>query len=424
MKKELQEGLSMLINLTYLKAPKEIISGIELIGRLTSLKELEEYKVKSDMKHHICQLKELNELRGMLTIRNLQNVRCREESSEAGLVKKENLNKLTLWWNHLKDINNNTDHEGVFEGLQPNSNLRELCVRGYMGINSPSWLSCKYLPNIRSIELLFCHHWKTLPPFGSLPFLRILKIRYLTTVENVGAGFYGDAAVVFPSLEELLFDGMNQWKEWSGTERSKQVFPRLRDIRIQNCTQLMGPLPLPSFNQMQISVSDLASEKIISCESENIANASTSHHVQLSLDRMGLLFGCLPASSLATVHMLDISSYYLEAFDKDQEEWLQKLTSLKELRFTDCLKLRSLPSNMMHLPSLESLYIETCPKLESFPKMGLPISLKKLSVIRCRKTFSQLCSEINASNTNTIQQVTIREPIVRNATKRRRTSSQ
>ncbi|KAM0877157.1 hypothetical protein ACQ4PT_035664 [Festuca glaucescens] len=423
MKKELQEGINMLTQLRYLMAPKEIISGVESIGRLTSLEQLKEYKVKSDMKHHICQLKELNKLEGMLTIKNLQNVRCREESCEAGLDKKEKLNKVTLWWNHLKH-SINTDHEGVFEGLQPNSNLRELCVRGYMGINSPSWLSCKYLPSIQYIELLFCHNWKTLPPFGSLPFLRTLKIRHLTTVESVDAGFYGNAAVAFPSLEELLFEGMNLWKGWSNIDCNQQAFPRLRDICIRNCTQLMGPLPLPSFNRMQISVSDLTSEKIISCESENTADVSTSYPVQLSLDRLGLLFGCLPVSILATVHMLDISSYYLEGLSKDQAEWLQQLTSLKELRFTDCLQLRSLPSNMVHLKSLESLYIETCPKLESFPPMGLPLSLKKLSVIRCRKTFSQLCSEINTSNTNTIQQVTVREPIVGNATKRRRTSSQ
>ncbi|KAK1684726.1 hypothetical protein QYE76_045574 [Lolium multiflorum] len=347
MKKELQEGLSMLTQLRYLKAPKEIISGIELIGRLTSLRELEEYEVKSDMKHHICQLKELNELRGMLNIKNLQNVRCREESSEAGLVKKENLNKLTLCWNHHKHSMNYTDHEGVFEGLQPNPNLRELSVRRYMGINSPSWLSCKYLPNIHCIELFSCHHWKTLPPFGSLPFLRILKIRHLTAVENIDAGFYGDAAVVFPSLEKLLFEGMDKWKGWSGIDSSQQ----------------------------------------------------------LSLDRLGLLFNCLPTSSLASVHMLDISSSHLEIFNMDQKVWLQQLTSLEELRFTDCLKLRSLPSNMMHLTSLESLYIETCPKLESFPQTGLPLSLKMLTVIKCRKTFSELCSEINTSTNNTIQQL-------------------
>ncbi|VAH25176.1 unnamed protein product [Triticum turgidum subsp. durum] len=76
MKRELQEGLSRLTQLRYLKGPKEIISGIEWIGRLTSLEELEEYKVKSNITQgrSICQLGELNELRGKLIITNLQNV--------------------------------------------------------------------------------------------------------------------------------------------------------------------------------------------------------------------------------------------------------------------------------------------------------------------------------------------------------------
>jgi hypothetical protein len=77
---------------------------------------------------------------------------------------------------------------------------------------------------------------------------------------------------------------------------------------------------------------------------------------------------------------------------------------------------------MMHLTSLESLYIETCPKLESFPQTGLPLSLKMLTVIKCRKTFSELCSEINTSTNNTIQQVIVREPIACVGTKRRRAS--
>ncbi|XP_044318214.1 putative disease resistance protein RGA3 [Triticum aestivum] len=80
--KELQEGLSRLTQLRYLKAPKKIISGIEWIGKLRSLQELEEYKVKSNMKRNICQLRELNELRGTLTITNLQNVRCSKEANE------------------------------------------------------------------------------------------------------------------------------------------------------------------------------------------------------------------------------------------------------------------------------------------------------------------------------------------------------
>ncbi|XP_037475395.1 putative disease resistance protein RGA1 [Triticum dicoccoides] len=422
--KELREGLSRLTQLRYLKAPKKIISGIESIGKLRSLQELEEYKVKSNMKSNICQLRELNGLRGTLTITNLQNVRCSKEANEARLFDKKNLNKLALWWNHLKQ-STNSDHEGVFEGLQPNANLRALCVRGYMGIKSPSWLCFEYISNVHSIDLLCCHHWKTLPPFGSLPFLRILRIMRLTKLEKIDSRFYGNAAEAFPSLKELLFEGMTQWKGWSGVENNQNVFPRLRGIRIQKCNKLMGPLPFPpSFNKIKISVCDSTSEKVTSREPEDTADANMSLGVRLSLDRLELLFSSLQTSSLATVHMLDISSDYLEAFSSDQEEWLQQLTSVKEIRFTGCLKLTSLPSNMIDLTSLESLCIEKCPKLELLPQIGLPISLKKLNVIRCSKTFSQLCSEINISSTNMIQQVIVREPIVGNAIKRRRTSSQ
>ncbi|XP_044964020.1 putative disease resistance protein RGA1 [Hordeum vulgare subsp. vulgare] len=425
MEKALQEGLTRLTQLRYLKAPNKIISGIESIGRLRSLPELEEYNVDSNMKRNICQLGELNELRGKLTITNLQNVRCREEAHEAKLFDKKNLNKLTLRWNHLKQSITNSDHDGVFEGLRPNRNLRELCVIRYMGIKSPVWLSSEFLSNIHYIELLSCHHWETLPPLGSLPFLRILKIMHLKKLENIDSGFYGGAAEAFPSLEELLFEGMTQWKGWSGVENNQHAFSRLRDIRIKKCNELVGPLPLPpSFNAIKISVCDSTSEKLNSREPEDRADGNMSLGVQLSLDRLGFLFSYLQTSSLATVHMLDISSDYLEAFNTDQEEWLQQLTSVKEIRLTGCLKLTSLPSNMIHLTSLESLCMEECPKLESLPQIGLPLSLKKLSVIRCSKTFSQLCSEINLSSTNTIQQVIVREPIVGNAIKRRRTSSQ
>ncbi|GJN12130.1 hypothetical protein PR202_ga30382 [Eleusine coracana subsp. coracana] len=218
----LQQGLSRLIQLRYLTAPSKIISGIEQIGRLTLLHALEEYHVQGDTRHSICQLKELNELQGKITIKNLENVRCNKESSEATLIKKLNLKKISLCWNHLQEVNtNNTDYEGVFEGLQPNCNLRELHVTGYMGIRSPTWLTREYLHNIQTIELASCHHWKTLPPFGSLPFLRILKMRHFKAVERIDAGFYGDATLIFPSLEEILFQNMDHWKEWPGVEANR-----------------------------------------------------------------------------------------------------------------------------------------------------------------------------------------------------------
>ncbi|KAL6839739.1 hypothetical protein ACP4OV_030427 [Aristida adscensionis] len=394
-KVELQKGINSLTQLRYLKAPLNIVSGIERIGRLTSLHELEEYHVTSDNTHSITQLKELNELRGKLRIKNLEHVNCRE-ANEAILMKNQNLKKLSFCWTHFQESNSNTEHEGVFEGLRPNCNLREMNVTSYMGAKSPNWLTREYLPNIETIELVSCHHWKTLPPFGSLPFLRVLRIRRFTALEKIDAGFYGDTAVAFPSLEELSIGHMKQWKEWSGIESNQCIFPRLHDICIKNCQQLIGPFPLPvSSKGINIYVSDWLSASMSSTSSENATNDSKeAFGIRLILDCFGLLLGCIQSSGLPTIHVLELSSYQLVSFSKEQEEWLQKLTSVKEIRFNDCAKLTSLPSNLVRLTSLRYLYIEKCPELKLFPQMGLPLSLKKLSIIRCHNNLSELGSQI------------------------------
>ncbi|KAF8674789.1 hypothetical protein HU200_048071 [Digitaria exilis] len=405
----LQKDMSRLTQLRYLKAPMKIVSGIEQIGKLTFLHELEEYHLKSDSMHSIGELKELNELREKLSIKNLENVRSKKESSEAKLIRKQNLRKLSLSWNRVQWVNsNNIEHESVFEGLQPNYNLRDLHVANYMGTKSPTWLTKQYLPSIQTIDLVSCQQWKTLPPFGSLPFLRILKIRRFEAVEKIDAGFYGDDVVAFPSLEEISFEHMKQWKEWSGIESNRCIFPCLRNISIKHCEQLKGPLPiLESLRGIHIAISDWLSATITNANKEKeLTELEKPFNVKLYLDRFGLLFGCLPSSGLASVNVLELSSYHLVSFNKEQEKWLEKISSVKEIRFIDCAKLTSLPSNLDHLKSLHSLYIEKCQELKSFPQSGLPISVKKLRVIRCHNNLAQLCSQINIRDTIVIPQDT------------------
>ena len=59
-----------------------------------------------------------------------------------------------------------------------------------------------------------------------------------------------------------------------------------------------------------------------------------------------------------------------------EEEGQGVLCNLKILRIYDCAELEKLPS-VMHLENLE---IARCPKLESFPEMGLPPMLRRLWV--------------------------------------------
>lgn len=100
-----------------------------------------------------------------------------------------------------------------------------------------------------------------------------------------------------------------------------------------------------------------------SCETKDISSI-----LKLSIDNISLLTDCLPAESLSSVYRLDvIYCSSLVSFTDEQEKWFQKLTSLKELRITDCDNLTELPSDLINLASLETLQIQNAQNLTSRP---------------------------------------------------------
>ncbi|KQK07523.1 putative disease resistance protein RGA1 isoform X1 [Brachypodium distachyon] len=73
----------------------------------------------------------------------------------------------------------------------------------------------------------------------------------------------------------------------------------------------------------------------------------------------------------------------VERFTAEQEEALQLLTSLRELKFRDCEKLQVLPASLSKLTNLKKLYIQGCPALRSLPNDGFPSCLETLSICDC-----------------------------------------
>ncbi|CDP13835.1 unnamed protein product [Coffea canephora] len=66
------------------------------------------------------------------------------------------------------------------------------------------------------------------------------------------------------------------------------------------------------------------------------------------------------------------------------------LPNLTWLQIWDCEKLTSLPQRMESLlPSLRSLVLVRCPKIECFPDGGLPSSLQLLGIYNCKKLMSR-----------------------------------
>ncbi|KAI3917465.1 hypothetical protein MKW92_008904, partial [Papaver armeniacum] len=75
----------------------------------------------------------------------------------------------------------------------------------------------QFVPNLVRVVLHKCDKCEYLPSFGLLPFLKILKLRELASVRNIGDEFYGGnnpSVTFFPSLEYLSVKGLSSLEEW------------------------------------------------------------------------------------------------------------------------------------------------------------------------------------------------------------------
>ncbi|KAM0851691.1 hypothetical protein ACQ4PT_052248 [Festuca glaucescens] len=91
----------------------------------------------------------------------------------------------------------------------------------------------------------------------------------------------------------------------------------------------------------------------------------------------------LLSSSLTKLYLKAGANDEVERFSTEQEDALQLLCSLQELRFQFFCKLQCLPTGLHRISSLKTLRIEYCQAFRSLPKDGLPCSLQHLEIYGC-----------------------------------------
>ncbi|CAD6254954.1 unnamed protein product [Miscanthus lutarioriparius] len=229
-------GMNSLINLRNIVAHEKVQSEIAGVGKLTSLQGLK-FKVQID--DDINQLRSMNKLLS-LEISQLENVKTKEQASGARLIDKEYLKKLSLSWNDISVVLDPCAArrtEDVLEGLQPHENLERLCITGYKGANSPTWLAGNVsIKMLKILRLEKCKEWRFLR-LQLLPFLRKLTmIRMLNLVE-----------ISIPSLEELVLIEMPRLEKCLGIY-GKELTSKLRVIIIKGCPQLNEFTPFQSYS--------------------------------------------------------------------------------------------------------------------------------------------------------------------------------
>ncbi|KAJ4724578.1 Disease resistance protein [Melia azedarach] len=396
------------------------------IGGLTCLQTLCHFIVGQNNESGLTELKSLKNLRGKLKISRLENVTNVGVAKRAELNGKRDLNELFLEWSSRRgNLREPTTEIDVLDMLRPTENLKELTIKNYGGANFPIWLRNSTLRNLVSLRFEGCNVCTFLPTVGQLPFLKHLFIVGLAGVKSVGPEFYGSSdEVLFPSLETLYFEDMPEWKHWicDGFGEEVEVFPQLKVLSLQRCSNLVGKLPerLRSLEKLVISrceqllllipssaslcelaiggcrkvlwrnaIDPSSSQSLVSSNiSENVLAVNSNNHLTY-LWRDGTVL-LQDISSLQTLQIENcpklLSLVAEEEKDDQQQQGLQ--CKLHSLEMSYCQSLVKLPHALLSLSSLKEVTLANCDSLEySLPEASMhnsTVSLERLSIQRCK----------------------------------------
>ncbi|XP_075635758.1 putative disease resistance RPP13-like protein 1 [Castanea sativa] len=354
---KLPKDMRNLINLRHLYISGTSIKNMPIdMSRLQSLQTLTKFVVGKDIGFQIEELGKLSNLRGVIVISNLQNVRNSTNALEAKLKDKEHLKELTLEWDAANGIISQSERD-AFNNLQPHTSLTKLFIKNYNDTSFPNWVGDSSFSNITVVHLNSCRNCSSFPSLGQLPSLQVLFVFGFDEVVTVDADFYGSGSSTitpFQSLKILRFEAMSKWEKWSPYhgegEDEGGAFLSLQELYLEKCPKLSGSLPkhLPSLTKLGI----------YECEQleTSLRTAPSIRESQLRNCNDALLKELPPA-----LHYLAVIGFK---------------------------NLESLPEGVMdHNHCVETLFIYDFPVLKSLPRGGLssPTTLKCLVIHNCKE---------------------------------------
>ncbi|KAI0503677.1 hypothetical protein KFK09_014612 [Dendrobium nobile] len=451
--------INNLSNLHYVKLPKNCISWICEIGKLKSLQELYKFILRDVSGYRIGELKNMIDLY-KLGINCLENVKDGKEARNAQLCEKRRLTDLTLCWsdNHIDSTNNDLD-ENVLDNLRPPKCLKNLSIERYMGARSAIWMNnVNQIINLEKIKLSYCSKWETLPPFGQLPFLRILDLAEMPKVKWLESKFNGnDKYHAFPLLEKLCIERLEALEDWFEAGVAAEdgcLFPCLIQLKLRHCPKLKelpslppklkrlditntgwrtlnfcsnsNPIPLETLevwdcsNIISLPLADeiarlaaLRSLAIINCPNlislGRYREVVTTNNCHLMLNILWISDPSVllmePLRSIASLKELVIwDNDEVVSFPNEVEQWfLTVRSSLSDLSIRWLTSLRSLPYTFESLSSLQKLNIKGVPMLRELP--NLPPSLKCLAIERCHQELKERYKKDGGSDRHKIAHI-------------------
>ncbi|XP_062174506.1 putative disease resistance RPP13-like protein 1 [Alnus glutinosa] len=364
-----------LISLRHLDITETGIKEMPIqLGRLKCLQTLTKFIVGKGTGLCIGELGKLTNIRGSLSIFELQNVESPTDVLNASSLRvKKYLEKLVLRWKY--ENNFSESQRSVLDSLQPHTNLKSLTIQYYGGKSFSGWVGHPSFFNV-SFIYLNCKYCSSLPPLGQLPSLQNLSIVGFDEVVRVGHEFCGSGSSSvkpFAALKVLSLEIMPKWEEWVsfGDKNGGGAFPQLEKLNIRECPKLTGELPIHLYSLSKLN--------IIKCPQLVSPLPLTPTIRELELSNCNeMLLNELPTG----MEKLVIKGFNaLESLPKgmiDSDCGLR--SALKTLCIFECKKLEL--STHLDYSSLEKLCLWNCGSLKSFPLDLFP-KLYHIEIYRC-----------------------------------------
>ncbi|KAL0457216.1 UNVERIFIED_CONTAM: putative disease resistance protein [Sesamum latifolium] len=416
--RELPCQLQNLVNLRHFIIGSVLSTKFQMpvkIGKLTCLRTLKFFNVGQEDGRRIEELGYLKNLRGELTICNLEHVNDKEEAAEACLIEKPNIHKLELVWSGSRESDNLND-EQVLEGLEPHSNIKSLTIMRFHGDNFPSWIMSRTvgevirLDKLVELKLIDCERCIEIPTLGHLPRLKFLELRGLKNIKSIGPSFYyphnygmdesskRSNKPPFPLLECFILHKMTNLGEWieASTHNASGVvsaFPRLKTLYIHSCPNMSSAptYEFPFLKKLQIveaGKGGVLLDKLCSNNLSSLTSLILSCVSDLTRIPERLLYHNQSLSHLCIISCPGLIHLELQ---------VHNVRSLEFVSVYDCNKLESIKysihgegSGSGGLSALRSLTVQGCPQLTEVSSKMLEscTSLEYLAVSECHNLVS------------------------------------